>query len=101
MSVLAHDPGVHRRRHMTQRRNLADFVEILVLRRGKRFGAHGTSVHGSLRGPGGAAGTGIACSIAAHNQPLRLNARKSIRLLAIQALSLSFDGIYAPAGNPA
>jgi hypothetical protein len=34
-----------------------------------------------------------------HCAPLRLNARKSIRLLAIHAVSHSFDGIYAAAGN--
>ena len=61
---LAHDPGVHRRRHVTHRRDLADFVKILVLRRGARVGAHGVSVHGSLRVLQCA---GTTSHIAAHN----------------------------------
>ena len=51
MPVLAHDPGIHRRGHVTHRRNLADFVEILFQRRGMRLGAHRVSIHGSLRVP--------------------------------------------------
>ena len=51
MPVLAHDPGVHRRRHVTERRNFADFVEILFRRGGRRLGGHGVSIHGSLRVP--------------------------------------------------
>ena len=47
---LAHDPGVHRGRHVAERGDLADFVEVLLRRRRRvrkfrRRAAHGASGH--------------------------------------------------------
>ena len=67
MPVLAHDPRVHRRRNVTERRNLADLVEILDLRRCERLGAPRGECswlpHGSFRR--GWAGIGFV--VAPHN----------------------------------
>ena len=72
MPVLAQDPGVHRRRHVTDA-NPADFVEIL-------FGAAAGDrrpwgeYSWLAQGPAFRLRTGIGLSIATHNQPLRLKA---------------------------
>src|SRR5271163_295138 len=90
MPVLPHDPGVHRRRHVTQWRDLADFVEILVLRRSKRFGADGASVHGSLNRKhyGDAAGGELIHllrrRLATEFTPLQEIARRQERIAAAQ-----------------
>ena len=44
--LLADGPGVHRLRHMAQRRDFADFVEILDRRVGRQVLLGRTSVHG-------------------------------------------------------
>src|SRR5580698_10872133 len=88
MPVLAHDPGVHRRRHVTERRNLADFVQIFVQRRGMRLGADGVGVHSSLTVPLGTGGLLILRRTINHCAG---NPRKSIRLWS--TVSLVCNGI--------
>jgi hypothetical protein len=48
MEVLADRPGMHLRRHMAERRNFADVVEILARRSSRRL-RHRNGRHGCLR----------------------------------------------------